>query len=186
MLLKTIKKLWFYYTFKRNFLAETGNNTTVDKGVFSNSINIKIGNNVHIGQNAFWNALGGIDIQDNVIIGPNSTIWTYNHNYNSEKYLPYDELELLKRVIIEKNVWIGINVSVSPGVTIGEGSIIAMGSVVISDIPKCSIAGGNPAKVFAKRDEDLYLKLSAIPEGNVNYLHNKKYNNLKKKHFRVI
>nr|WP_294786831.1 acyltransferase [uncultured Flavobacterium sp.] len=52
-----------------------------------------------------------------------------------------------KEVNIEDNVWIGWGCTILKGVTIGENSIIAAGSVVVSDIPKNVIAGGNPAIV---------------------------------------
>lgn len=35
---------------------------------------------------------------------------------------------------------------------IGEGAIIAIGSVVVKDVPRCAIVGGNPAKVIKYRD----------------------------------
>ena len=59
-------------------------------------------------------------------------------------------------VLIENNVWIGSNVSLAPGAYIGEGSIIGMNSVVFGEIPKNSIALGNPAQVVKKRDLNHY------------------------------
>ena len=61
--------------------------------------------------------------------------------------------------MIEDNVWLGQNVTILQGIKIGEGAIIQAGSVVVSDIPSCSIAGGHPAKVFKKRNEEHYYKL---------------------------
>lgn len=60
--------------------------------------------------------------------------------------LPYDGFSHLKKVTIEKNVWIGDSVLIVPGVTIGEGSVIAMGSVITKDVPKYSIVGRKPCK----------------------------------------
>jgi acetyltransferase-like isoleucine patch superfamily enzyme len=53
-----------------------------------------------------------------------------------------------KEIVIEDNVWIGANCIVLPGITIGEGSVIAAGSVVNTNVPKMSIAGGNPIKII--------------------------------------
>ena len=50
--------------------------------------------------------------------------------------------------MIEKNVWIGMNSVILKGVTIGDNSIIGAGSVVVKDVPKNTIAAGNPAKVI--------------------------------------
>ena len=133
-------------------------------------------NNIYIGPDSFWDGLGGITIEDNVIIGPKSIIWTYNHNYKGANYLPYDEIEILKEVKICKNVWIGIGVFILPGVTIGEGSIIAMGSVVTKDVDPLSIMGGNPAKLISKRDNSHYQVLVK----NKKYYMNEKHSLIKK------
>lgn len=51
-------------------------------------------------------------------------------------------------VVIEDNVWIGANSIVLPGVRIGFGSVVGAGSVVTKDVPRLTLAGGNPAKVL--------------------------------------
>ena len=48
---------------------------------------------------------------------------------------------------------------ISGNVTIGEGAVVAIGSVVVKEIPKCAIVGGNPAKVIKYRDISHYEKL---------------------------
>ena len=53
-------------------------------------------------------------------------------------------------VILEDYVFIGARSIICKGVTIGEKSMIAAGSVVVKDIPKGEIWGGNPAKFIAK------------------------------------
>ena len=68
---------------------------------------------------------------------------------------------------IGDNVWFGHRVTVLPGVSIGEGSIIQAGSVVVSDIPKCAIAGGSPARQFDTRDREHYERLKKEQKGDV-------------------
>lgn len=84
---------------------------------------------------------------------------TSNHNYDFGDAIPYDNTTIDGDIIIEDNVWLGQNVIILQGVTIGEGAIIQAGSVVVSDIPACAIAGGHPARVFKKRDEEHYYRL---------------------------
>ena len=50
---------------------------------------------------------------------------------------------------------IGGNVTILPGVTIGNNVVIAAGAVVTKDIPDNCVAGGVPAKVIKKIEDDL-------------------------------
>ncbi len=45
----------------------------------------------------------------------------------------------------------GANTKILPGVEIKDNSVIGAGSVVTKDIPKNSVAVGNPAEVIRKR-----------------------------------
>lgn len=121
--------------------------------------NVLIGKNVYIGPEAYIMAKGGLNIGDNVIIGPRLTVWTENHNFKSETMIPYDKEDILRPVTINPNVWIGLGVTLCPGTEIGEGCIIGMGAVVRGKIPPCSIVIGNPCKIIDKRNEELYYKL---------------------------
>jgi acetyltransferase-like isoleucine patch superfamily enzyme len=60
--------------------------------------------------------------------------------------LPYKK----GKIIIGKNVMIGMGTLIMPGISIGEGSLIAAGSLVSKDIPAWSVASGRPAKVVKK------------------------------------
>jgi len=109
---------------------------------------INYGKHIRIGQNVFINfdctflALGGITIEDEVLIGPKVSLVTENH--------PLDPKErkglIAKPIIIKKNAWIGANATILPGVTIGENAVVAAGAVVSKDVPDNAIVGGIPAK----------------------------------------
>ena len=119
---------------------------------------LNIGEYCFINEGAYWSAKGEIKIGNNVIFGPKTTIWTYNHDYKGS-HLPYGGPDILGKVEIEDNVWVGMNAIILPGVTIGEGAIIGAGSVVTKDVPKFSIVGGNPIKIIGSRNEKQYHKL---------------------------
>ncbi len=121
--------------------------------------NLEIGNNVHIGDNAYIIAEGGLYIGDNTHISRNLILYTVNHNYYG-KLLPYDNTEIEKKVIIEQNVWIGINVTILPGTHIEEGCIIGAGAVIAGKISKLSICGASLAQVINKRDKEHYDTLN--------------------------
>ena len=61
-------------------------------------------------------------------------------------------------ITIGDNCWIAGNVTVCAGVTIGEGCVIGAGSVVTRDIPKNSLAVGNPCRVIRQITEADRLK----------------------------
>lgn len=105
--------------------------------------------------------VGACEIGDYVHTGTDVLIITSNHNYRSKLQLPYDDVELSKDVSIGRACWLGDRVIILPGVTIGEGAIIQAGAVVVSDIPRLGIAGGNPAVVFRFRDEQSYEALAS-------------------------
>ena len=106
-----------------------------------------------LGNNVNFNGLviagcGVVQIGNNFHSGEECVILSEIHDYNGDA-LPYDHNRIPRPVTIGDNVWLGRRVMVLGGVTIGDGAIIQAGSVVVSDIPRLSIAGGDPAKVFA-------------------------------------
>ena len=124
----------------------------------------KFSRNTVVGDNCHFNGIkitgkGKVVIGNNFHSGGGIIILTSNHNYDHGEAIPYDDTTIDGDVIIEDNVWLGQNVMILQGVTIGEGAIIQAGSVVVSDVPACSIAGGHPARVFKKRDEEHYYRL---------------------------
>ena len=99
---------------------------------------------------------GGVTIGKRTQIGYGSKIFSSNHTVPPiGEYLPISGDSHLnehhKRIIIEKDVWVGANCVILPGVKIGEGAVIAAGSVVVKDIEKNVIAGGVPCKPIGKR-----------------------------------
>lgn len=103
---------------------------------------INIGKNVFINFNCTFLALGGITIEDDVLIGPKVSLITENHPLN-----PQERNGLIgKPIHIKKNAWIGANATILPGVTIGKSAVVAAGAVVSKDVPDHTVVGGIPAK----------------------------------------
>ncbi len=124
----------------------------------------------YIGPHSYIAARGSLTIEDNVIIGPKVSIWTYSHNYLSEDSLPYGGTDLYKPIIIEKDVWIGYGVILLPGTKIGKGSVIGAGSVIRGEIPPLSLVMGNPHKIVRTLSSNRYNDLDSL---NKRFLHNK-------------
>lgn len=125
----------------------------------------RVNRNTMLGRNVSFNGLtiwgeGRVGIGNNFHSGVDVWIFTANHDYDHGNCIPYDnQRNVIKDVIIEDNVWIGSRVTILPGTRIEEGAIIQAAAVVVSDIPKYAVAGGNPAQVFKYRDIEHYEKL---------------------------
>ena len=104
-----------------------------------------VGRNVFINQNCTMYDLGGIDIGDDVMIGPNVSIITSSHPVEPSRRR---DAVIARPIVIERNVWIAAGVTIIGGVKVGENSVIAAGSVVTRDVAPNTLVGGNPAQLI--------------------------------------
>lgn len=105
---------------------------------------LSIGKNVFINFNCTFLALGGIVIEDNVLIGPDVKIMSEGHPLS-----PVERQSLVPgKVHIKQNAWIGAGATILPGISIGENAVVAAGSVVTKDVPANTVVAGIPAKVI--------------------------------------
>jgi len=102
----------------------------------------QIGKNVFVNHGCSFLDLGGITIDDDVLIGPQVKLVTENHPVDPKNRKSLD----LKSIHIQRNAWIGAGAIILPGVTVGENAIVAAGAVVTTDVPSNTIVGGVPAK----------------------------------------
>ncbi|WP_415972957.1 sugar O-acetyltransferase [Rhodococcus sp. 077-4] len=113
--------------------------------VFSDhGTNIRIGRNVFVNQNCRFNDLGGIDIGDDVMLGPNVSLITSGHPTE-----PVGRRSGITSapIIIGRNVWIGTSALIMQGVTVGADAIVGAGAVVTRDVPPRTLVAGVPATV---------------------------------------
>jgi acetyltransferase-like isoleucine patch superfamily enzyme len=103
---------------------------------------ILIGKNVFINHACTCLDMGGIIIEDDVLIGPKVNLITENHPLD-----PANRKALIcKPIVVKRNAWIGAAATIMPGVTIGENAVVAAGAVVSKDVPANTVVGGIPAK----------------------------------------
>ena len=108
-------------------------------------VHIRVGRNVFVNQNCTFYDLGGLDIGDDVMIGPNVSLITSGHPIESSRRR---DGVVARPIVIERNVWIAAGATIIGGVTIGENSVVAAGAVVTKDVPANCLVGGNPARVI--------------------------------------
>lgn len=129
---------------------------------------IDYGSNTTIGKNFYANHgctlldVAPITIGDNVMLGPNVSVYTAGHPIDGA--VRQSGLEFGKSITIEDGCWIGGSAVINPGVTIGSNSIVASGAVVTKDVPENVIVGGNPARIIreiSQADKKYWEELQA-------------------------
>ncbi|MEH3052583.1 MAG: DapH/DapD/GlmU-related protein [Patulibacter minatonensis] len=107
--------------------------------------NLRIGRNVVINHGCTAMDLGGIDIGDDVMIGPNVQLISSGHP--TDPATRRSEITL-GPIRIERGVWIAAGATVLQGVTVGEDAVVAAGAVVTRDVPPRTVVGGVPARLL--------------------------------------
>lgn len=132
---------------------------------FEPPFHCEYGNHIEVGENFYANVncimldVGKITIGDNVLFGPNVSIYTAGHPIHPESRNSGYEYGI--PVTIGSNVWIGGSCVILPGVSIGNNVVIGTGSVVTKDIPDNVCAAGNPCRVIREitdADRPFYFK----------------------------
>lgn len=134
----------------RDLLSQITGSEIDDSVAIFTPLYINYGKHTKIGKNVFVNFdctfldLGGITIDDGVLIAPKVSLLSEGHPIS-----PGERHSLVPKPIhIKKNAWIGANATILYGVTIGENSVVAAGSVVSKDVPDNVVVGGTPAKII--------------------------------------
>lgn len=134
----------------RNLLSQITDSEIDESVALFTPLYINYGKHTKIGKNVFINFdcvfldLGGITIEDNVLIAPKVSLLSEGHTVS-----PGDRHSLIPKPIhIKKNAWIGAGATILQGVTIGVNAIVAAGAVVSVDVPDNTIVGGIPAKII--------------------------------------
>ncbi len=125
--------------------SEIDESTTIFTPLYINyGKHTKIGKNVFINFDCMLLDLGGITIEDNVLIAPKVSLLSEGHPVSPENR----QALVPGHIHIKRNAWIGANATILPGVTVGENAIVAAGAVVAKDVADNTIVGGIPAKVI--------------------------------------
>ena len=106
--------------------------------------NLRFGRNVFVNHGCTAMDLGGIDIGDDVLIGPNVHLISSGH--------PLDPATRRSQITvgpvrIGRGAWIAAGAMVLQGVVVGDDAVVAAGAVVTKDVPPRTLVTGVPARV---------------------------------------
>ncbi len=139
------------YQTGRLIMEKCGSGVNVERGAYFTRL-LEVGNNSGIGVNCYIS--GKVIIGNDVMMAPNVSILTVNHNYMDKKLLIAEQGNSSEKpVVIGNDVWIGMNAIILPGVNIADGCVIGAGAVVTKDTEPYSVVAGNPACVVKYRRE---------------------------------
>lgn len=93
---------------------------------------------------------GGIQIGSNVSLSPEVHVLTGDHDVRSPGFEGRE-----RPVRVEDDVFVGSRAVILPGVVLGKGCVVGAGSIVTKSVEAYDIVAGNPARVIAKRPENL-------------------------------
>ena len=114
-------------------------------------------------QNCTFYDLGGLDIADDVMIGPNVSIITSGHPVEPSRRRAFT---IAKPIVIERNAWIAAGATIIGGVTVGENSVVAAGSVVTKNVPPILLSEETRRGSFVRLPTEgtTFLRLSKLPD----------------------
>ncbi len=119
--------------------------------------NVSLGNGSCIGDRTNLYSLGKIEIKAGAVVAQEAYLCSGTHDF-SDSSLPL----ITKGILVEANVFIGARVFVMPGVTVGEGAIVGACSVVTRDVVAGTVNGGNPCRIFRRRNDYEVLERKSL------------------------
>lgn len=108
-------------------------------------LSIRVGRNVFINQGCTLNDIGGIEIGDDVLVGPRVSLITSGHPLDPDQRRSQI---VAAPIVIERNAWLGAGATVLHGVRVGADSVVAAGAVVTHDVPRRTLVAGVPARAL--------------------------------------
>jgi putative colanic acid biosynthesis acetyltransferase WcaF len=108
--------------------------------------NLKIGDNVGIGDRVILYSLGEISIGSGATVSQNAHLCAGTHDYRQPA------LPLVKQPIaIGQGAWICADAFLGPGVVVGDHAIVGARAVVIRPVTAWTVVAGNPAQAVGRR-----------------------------------
>ena len=149
-----IRACYYKQTLKKSYL-----DLDIEFGSIISKMDAGIGHNVLINGHS---TVGLVEIGDRAVIADYVSVLSGRHQHNFENLDReiLDNADKFTVVNIGHDSFIGEHCTVMANV--GYATIVGAGSVVVKDIPACTVAAGNPAKVVRSRSSKKTDELSEI------------------------
>ena len=151
--MKVLTGFWPDFTFLmrvRGFLLRPcfkacGRNFQICSGaMIVYSANMSIKNDVFIAYGCWIQAVGGVTLEDEVMLGPFTVLASANHRKKDGSYRFGEGAHA--PILMKRGSWTGSHVVVTAGTVIGRGAACAAGAVVTHDVPDDAVVAGVPAR----------------------------------------
>jgi carbonic anhydrase/acetyltransferase-like protein (isoleucine patch superfamily) len=114
---------------------------------------LRIGERCTIGRATALVARVGLEVGDDVTIGPNAYLTDHNHTYADPHRPIAHQWPSEAPTVVGSGSWIGAGAVVLAGSTLGRNVVVAAGAVVRGEVPDHAVVAGAPAKVVRRWTE---------------------------------
>lgn len=113
---------------------------------------LRIGTNVYIAKGSWLNAVGGLTLEDEVILGPYVVMSSNNHGFRDGSAQRGGAHPAPIKVGFGS--WLAAHCVITGGVSLGRGNLVAANSVVTRDTPDNVVVAGVPAQPVKPRKDN--------------------------------
>ena len=112
---------------------------------------LTLGNHIIINTFCYLSGEGGLEIDDEVLIGSHVKILSAGHIIDHGDPSIWRNPLTYGKILIGRGAWIAAGAIILQGVQIGEGAAVGAASVVTRHVPAFAIVAGNPARIIRYR-----------------------------------
>ena len=112
---------------------------------------LSVGKNFGCNSGTYINAIGGIQMGNDVLIGSNVTISSGKHEIEGRQTSVFSRPTVPMPIVFGDDVWLGAGVSVLPGIQIADGTVVGTNAVVTKSTEPYSVMVGIPARLVRYR-----------------------------------
>ena len=120
--------------------------------MFVNIHRLKVGRNFACNSGTYINALGSIEMGDDVLIGSNVTISAGKHEIEGREQSVFSRPAIPLPIHFGNDIWLGAGTVILPGLQLANGTVTGANSVITKDTESYSVMAGVPARLIRYRE----------------------------------